>query len=458
MSNQFLIKLTLFGLSILLPYKALALTPINTCADLKNINNNLNEDYFVTTDIDCKDYSLSSIGSYFSGKSFKGSLDGTGHKISNIVSPYGTYYGLFSYTQNATIKNLIIENIKTNHRYQSVAGCLIATAEQTTIDNVSCSGSIYNIAEPGSSTPPPATVVSGMGGLVGIMSKNSIIINSSAVVSVELNAQQIPSGKYPKSVPIGGLVGVLNDTSSIINSNASGFVAGTSSLGGLVGLITEGSQTIKNSYATGKVLAFSKDGSASNMGGLVGTILYSYNKNQTHPILIENSYAINNVGSLLAQNVGGLVGVIIDYSSCKYLDMGPQIINSFAKSNLEGNYGLGGLIGSAKILSLTNSYSASHLSPGPYGPYDQRTAGNGLIGDSKQSCVQVISTYWDKDKAALKTIYYPAYKELGRTTAEMYQKNNYANWDFDMTWAINESQSYPCLRSLTCSNSNKKVQ
>jgi hypothetical protein len=43
----------------------------------------------------------------------------------------------------------------------------------------------------------------------------------------------------------------------------------------------------------------------------------------------------------------------------------------------------------------------------------------------------------------------------GKTTAEMHQQSNFADWDFINVWNIGENQTYPYLRTVPTGDINK---
>jgi hypothetical protein len=85
-----------------------SLIPINTCAKLQSINNNLSKDYELITNIDCFNYTFTPIGII---EPFNGTLEGNDFNITQLTintedNPLNPPTGLFSKTTNATIKNI----------------------------------------------------------------------------------------------------------------------------------------------------------------------------------------------------------------------------------------------------------------------------------------------------------------------------------------------------------------
>ena len=124
---------------------------------------------------------------------------------------------------------------------------------------------------------------------------------------------------------VGGLVGQNNG--SIANSYATGSVAGSSYVGGLVGLMNSGSITT-NTYATGFVRG------ERILGGLVGQNVGS----------ITNSYATGSVEGKMT-TVGGLIGWNVG-----------DIKNSYATGFVMGINFIGGLIGFKNAGDIASSY------------------------------------------------------------------------------------------------------
>ena len=123
---------------------------ISSYEDLDKISEDLDGDYYLTSDIIApKGNNFKTIGS--SSDVFTGTLDGKGYRISNLnISPSfsssGTsaYAGLFGYMKG-TVKNLNLENVNvsTSGKNWAYAGA-IAGINQGVIDNCLSSGKISN--------------------------------------------------------------------------------------------------------------------------------------------------------------------------------------------------------------------------------------------------------------------------------------------------------------------------
>ncbi len=88
------------------------------------------------------------IGHSSQGKSFKGTFDGQGNTISNMYEQSdlsawqyeGEYYGLFAYTEGATIKNVTIEKAYVSSG-RNEAACVVGNAVDTTFADINIKNS-----------------------------------------------------------------------------------------------------------------------------------------------------------------------------------------------------------------------------------------------------------------------------------------------------------------------------
>lgn len=299
-------------------------------------------------------------------KQFKGTFDGGGKSISELLVSDVNYAGLFGYVgDGGQIKNLIVNvtEIKATkkERYEDTyAGGLVAYYASTKIiENcgVNITDSIHG---------------SRSGGLVG--NGDTIIINSSYA-----NGKVSSSGYSSYS---GGLVG-SGDRITITNSyatgkisNSGGSATGNCSYSG--GLVGRGAITIINSYTNSNI-------SGDCIGGLVGygsgTIKDSYTTGNisgsyysgglagdTRRVTIINSYATGDVStaSSRGRSSGGLVGSTEE----------AIIINSYANGKVSSSGYSGGLVGSGTA-TITNSYTTGDVSAASSG----ETSSGGLVGN-----------------------------------------------------------------------------
>lgn len=230
---------------------------------------------------------------------------------------------------------------------------------------------------------------------------------------------------------VGGLTGDI-DGNSITNVFVTGTVTGDSDVGGLIGSsFTEA--ILRDSYSTATASG------RSDVGGLIGrsylTIINCYaTGNVTSTSLYAGGLAGSNRGSIAMSyatgnvngnnNSGGLVG----YNR-------GDIINSYSKGNVHSTFSAGGFVGSNDS-TIVNSYSTgavtSNFDPAGFISY--------AYSNSK-----VISSFWNKEASGVNAAVDngSSLGITGVTTAQMYQRSTYINWDFATLWSIEEGTDYP---------------
>ncbi|HPQ35848.1 MAG TPA: FISUMP domain-containing protein, partial [Tenuifilaceae bacterium] len=207
---------------------------------------------------------------------FAAHYDGGSYSISGLTinRPTQREVGLFGWASGATLKNisLINVNIAADWRIGALVGHIDGSG---VIDSVSCSGSITGSTHVGglagrvwessvsnsyslvdvTQIPGVSTTTQQAAGLVGRMYTGSIE-NCFATG----NVSGAPSGYWN-----GGLVGINSAGSHIVNSYSTGSVNGSQYVGGLVGATTD-SSSIVNCYT----VSYIPD--SINSGGLVGGV------------------------------------------------------------------------------------------------------------------------------------------------------------------------------------------
>ena len=249
-------------------YRKTTATPITTCTELQNINDNLAGDYYLANDIDCSDTvnwnkgeGFEPIGPSF-GKEFSGTFDGKGYKITNLYinRPETELVGLFgSITSGAKIENVGIEKVSViGNEY--VGGLVGGVDKGATVNNSYSTGDISGN-------------LGGIGGFAGHVENGKLsncyfkgTVNGEGVVGgfAGYNKGLITNSHSSGSVSgnekeIGGFVGC--NEGSVSNCYSRGSVSGKGEVGGLVGANGE---IVDKCYSTGKVTA------KKCFGGLVG--------------------------------------------------------------------------------------------------------------------------------------------------------------------------------------------
>lgn len=232
---------------------------INSASDLAalayKVNNGLNTKYYyqLTTNIDLNYHNWIPIGC--DGNFFTGIFEGNDYEIRNLcVNKEYRYTGLFGYTKNSKIMNLKITNafIKGETFSQTTIGILASFLLNSEVDKVSVQGQI-NI-----DILCSENII--VGGLVGLVSEDSVINNITVDASINILNRDSNSSTSPLNV--GGIVGYLQKGS--INN---GYILGDITInnqknrtfaGGIVGYVNEGNLSSLISYANINVLSQTK--------------------------------------------------------------------------------------------------------------------------------------------------------------------------------------------------------
>ncbi|MBQ7749710.1 MAG: hypothetical protein IJR77_00625 [Bacteroidales bacterium] len=345
---------------------------IATAEDLISMStlvNGENEKYagkvFVqTADIDMNLKSFSPIGSA-SAAPFKGNYDGGNFKISNLAAEgldsSNPASGLFGYAEDATIRNVKLENRSNSGSFNRVGG-LVGYAKNCTIQGCSLSGGIL-----GATANMCAAIVADMeGGTVEECKAENVEITNTKNYAAGIAAYAhggatitsctIENVKVSGANEIGGIAG-KTDSSKITACSAvkSTVSASSEDAGAIVGWsvanseisgcsVTESTVTVGSHYAGGIVglvelstlsgceVTLSSIGGGERNGGIAG-----YMKNTATTIEACSVKGGSTVSGGL--NIGGITG---------WMDLGTIRGCSFVSSKIDATGdGVGGIVGRA---------------------------------------------------------------------------------------------------------------
>jgi len=238
----------------------------------------------LTSDIEAKDLSGLPFGSRTTP--FRGTFDGQGHTIRNVVLSnaegeelYGLdFLGVFGYTDGATIKNLNIEVVEITNvskNSSTATGGLAGYINNTLIEN--CHVILSKDGEANTITAS----YNNAGGLVGYVNGASTIRYCSANATVTTNQDYA-----------GGLIGQSQSNMALTQCFTKGIVTADGYYaGGLIGYSLEGETTFSYSWASVSATRYS--------GGLIG---------RANSTTISNCYAAGAIVSGDA-NAAGLIGL-----------------------------------------------------------------------------------------------------------------------------------------------------
>ena len=227
---------------------------IKTAAQFKqNLVQDKSGDYKIVSDIN---FSGESLGLFATeSNAFKGTIDGgiyendvlVGcHKITNYNLTSAKYIGLFGYLSNATIKNLIIEDVEGTFtsRSDTYIGSLVGYAVNTIIENVTIDGVEISVGA-------SSTAIHYTGGVVGYAEKCTInnVYADNVNVTYTAARKDIYVGLFAGTIVGDGLVdgefinhagvkGELKITATYPTSSQD--AKGCIYAGGFIGLISSG--------------------------------------------------------------------------------------------------------------------------------------------------------------------------------------------------------------------------
>lgn len=229
------------------------------------------------------------------GNQYIGTFDGQNHTIKNMsITKQGNNSGLFGYTANAAIKNIIITGKITitaesyTEGYGSIAG---RTDNTTTVTN--CHSSV-NITINSTMESTAGDCIGHIGGIVGKMHDgDSAISNCSYSGTIELNDK-------PVKVAAGIAGYAINSTVPITNCSFTGNInstyTGATIIGGIFGYTrSAGDVKVTNCLSVGTI---SNSGDTSLTGILIGWINNGYGNNAVKNNYYSSSSSLNVFGSI----------------------------------------------------------------------------------------------------------------------------------------------------------------
>ncbi len=231
---------------------------------------------------------------------FKGTFDGNGKTISNLIVVGEANQGYFGYADNATIKNINIENatVTGTDCVGAVAGQVYSTS---TIENCHVSGNIQ---------------ITGQTNVGGIVGKYYTKVTNSSVIGDGIETSFV-KGEYVaadlEGDNVGGIMGHCGENNNLSGNTVKNItVSGTRKVGGIVGIADQ------NTDVSGCVVdnivvetTATEDYAASNVatmsiGGLIGQYQKAGDKVDG---TVENS-TVSNVKFVIPDGVVCEAGVI----------------------------------------------------------------------------------------------------------------------------------------------------
>lgn len=419
-------------------------TVIKTLSQLQGVGANagtLGGLYVIGLDIDASTTAATAFNPIGDSEvsAFTGLLDGLGHRINQLTinKPITDGVGLFGYSNNATLRNVYLENASITGRNNvgGLVGVARSSEGSSSFVNNHVSGNVQGRTSVGGligfnpssfaitrvdGNTISATVsgYSNVGGLIGQTDENdsSIYLTHNTVSG----NTQVTNVAAETKMNIGGLVGLLNVGSNSSANVSDSVVTGSVSsprvsnyLGGAIGQISVSSfsdtsfATLEGVNTSGNVTATSnsnyagglvgginvsdsnqveiKDSSSTgtvtagdSVGGLVGFASATGSGFPSH-ITLDQVYATGSVTGL--SNVGGLIGQSTSYGDAARIEIKND---SYAAGQVQGNNRIGGLVGSyAAYYNGEHSITGSHATGAVVGTGSNSTEIGGLVGRSE---------------------------------------------------------------------------
>ena len=244
---------------------------INTADELVEFSNNVNKGtnylgtaVFLESDIDLSGKTFELIGNN-SSNGFRGTFDGQGHTISNLViNSSSQYVGLFGYSKGTTIKNVVMDSsCSVTGSYESASGAYIGgiigycqpNSNMYVIENVVNMGSVTFKGNASGQS-------SCLGGITGSISSTSS--SHEANITNCVNYGSVSHAGSSVSLYIGGIIGYSKGASTIkpifiqnclnygvLSSNYK--VSNAQYIGGIAG--RTGTAMLENCVSSGKIIS-----------------------------------------------------------------------------------------------------------------------------------------------------------------------------------------------------------
>jgi len=381
---------------------------------------------------------------------FTGTFDGSNHKIIGLTSSASVAnvdgVGMFGITDGATIQRVHLENVAIVAGFSAIGG-LVGRSENTTISNVTVTGTVTANQGTGDNEWD-------VGGLVGHLLGGSV--KESSMTGTVSGTRRNVGGLVGKNVGgtiedseassavtgenryVGGLVGFNSGTIKNSHTFGADTVTGKEGTGGLSGynhpdgVISDSSAAVKTtitdpdedrlgglvgdnrgiierSSASGAV-----EGADDDVGGLVG-----YNRG-----VIRHSFATSKV-TAADERVGGLVGTNRPDGQVEAVG---TIIDSYSTGSVTGRQRVGGLVGLHRG-AIVNSFST--------GAVTGLSAAGGLVG-ALNTDPSTTNSFWDVDTSTLET----SAQGTGKPNADMLSISTYTTDLGAGSWALVAAQSF----------------
>lgn len=228
------------------------------------------------------DFSAASYGLWAPIASFTGTLDGGNYTISDLTIDGSNFEAaIFAYTENATIKNLKIENVSIEVSTATTVGVVVGEANTTTISNVHIDNATITATADANATIGVVASGASLESVISECSATNISIDapSCATVGGIIGASRTGStiaacavnGTINADSNIGGIAGSTSTDCSVTNCHANTDINGKNTIGGIVGAADRGG--IHLCYVEGTLTATEGNWNGYySVGGVAGSL------------------------------------------------------------------------------------------------------------------------------------------------------------------------------------------
>lgn len=431
--------------------------------------------YKIGANIDLADVEWIPIGT--KEKPFEGILDG--NKDEYIISNF-TYEdsekedaGLFGYS-TGTLKNIKLDHCEVTGKTN--VGVLVGNntgivsnieITNTRVNGTTNTGILVGYSSGTSSvnknTIQGEVVVAGenAGGLVGyndgIISKNTINVTVSGVTNVGgivgLTNNEVTNNTVSGTINAtgngcGGIAGYA--WSNVTGNTSSANISGIENVGGCVGDMSSSAYrnfVCKENISTGNV-----EGKV-NVGGIVGYAhIYVDGHGSSGYLTVSKCYSTSRIVAI-ENYVGGIVGNV-------YVRAKGSMYNGYATINVENSFALGSVAGQSYCGGVVGYLVVSESSRGRgYTNIINNyvTCSVSGTGDNIEPLLGKFDKYINNGSYTISEYNYFAPEKTGvtssiygtsKTLLKMFRQSEFANWDFDNIWTIEEGITLPYLRDM----------
>lgn len=320
---------------------------ISSAGDLAMIARDTDAHYKVV-----KDFSMDDYGTWTPIEEFSGTLDGDNHVISGLVlDGNASYSALFATSENATIKNIILNAPSIEIENTGTAAFIVAQAITTTFSNIHIYDAVVTGSENAWSTFGSIVSMGALNSAISECSTNNLQFNGPACSTVGGIAADLrtgttinacaASGTITAESTIGGIAGTTGTDCSIINCHVNANLTGNNSIGGIVGTADRGG--IHLCHVEGSITANEGNWSGNCIaGGIAGKLAGDYSGTLADDIwngmvISNNVVALSSMTLAATKGCHRVVGYTRYEEDVDYMQWDPTIVPT-AEHALDKNY------------------------------------------------------------------------------------------------------------------------